>query len=285
MGCCSSKPSKPSDDQLGQAYPVYQQQQIPQYPQTPQTLQPPPYYAGPSYYAEQQPPPPPTEQSLFSVVTPFLPSAPAFEVFNFAKGVEKEPMLLLDTTGSMTFTISETSKTRRNDTVQEAIGLIVEQLGREDSQAANEEHGGGLRTITFAGGSAIDIDDLNPRNLRQKWDEIKWEGTTFIMPGWIALQSAYLEEFGQRAVQDRPILLALIITDGDAKDITAFTSALANDHNSYCVIALLGYGQEHDAAYRSFMGVANQNNRVKIIPFEGNTNPAVIAETLLKMIE
>src|SRR5712692_385156 len=84
-------------------------------------------------------------------------------------GMEKEPMLLLDTTGSMNYPTSATDQTPRKDTIREAISLVVDSLAAEDSQAGHEAEGGGLRTVTFADGQAHDWGDLNPANLAQKW--------------------------------------------------------------------------------------------------------------------
>src|SRR6476659_718553 len=95
---------------------------------------------------------------------------------------EKEPMLLLDTTGSMNYGSADNDPTPRKDVIREAISIIVERLGAEDSQAAEEEEGGGLRTVTFADGQARDIGDLNPDNLQEKWNHIRWAGGTRIMP-------------------------------------------------------------------------------------------------------
>jgi hypothetical protein len=97
--------------------------------------------------------------------------------------VEKEPMLLLDTTGSMNYPTSAGDPTPRRDTIREAISIIVDSLAAEDSQAGQEEEGGGLRTVTFADGQAHDIGDLNPANLAQKWAQVRWAGGTRIMPG------------------------------------------------------------------------------------------------------
>jgi len=83
----------------------------------------------------------------------------------------------------MNYGVSATDSTPRKDVIREAISIIVTTLGKEDSQAKHEASGGGLRTVTFAGGQAHDIDDLNPRNLRDKWAKIKWAGGTRIMPG------------------------------------------------------------------------------------------------------
>ncbi len=47
---------------------------------------------------------------------------------------EKEPMLLLDVTGSMNEATSATDPTPRKDTVREAIGILVSKLAQQDSQ-------------------------------------------------------------------------------------------------------------------------------------------------------
>lgn len=193
-------------------------------------------------------------------------------------------MLLLDTTGSMAASVSLTSAITRRDLVKEAISTIVERLAIEDSQAEHEEEGGGLMTITFANGTAENLDDLNPQNLRQKWSNIRWGGNTQIMPGWRLLHEVYLEEFGERAPRDRPALLALVITDGEADDITQFSNALMADENAYVVIAIVGFGAEHDRALRSFQHAAMYNKRLKIIPFDSETNPLLVAGSLLEMM-
>src|SRR5579872_2500478 len=129
---------------------------------------------------------------------------------------EKETMLLLDVTGSMNQPASP-GGSPRNGVLQEAIYTVVDTLAKEDSQAAHVADGGGLRTITFADGTATDIGDLNPTNLRSKWRSIRWSGGTYIMPGFRKMQQVYTEEFGQEPVASRPKLLELIITDGEAE--------------------------------------------------------------------
>jgi len=195
-------------------------------------------------------------------------------------------MLLLDTTGSMNYGSSTSDPTPRKDVIREAISIIVTTLGKEDSQASHEESGGGLRTVTFAGGQAHDIDDLNPRNLKDKWSKIKWAGGTRIMPGWNKLWATYMEEFGSRPAQSRPLLMALIITDGDADDSTAFANALHRvGEGVYVTLAVIGYGDEHDTAVKTYQQISDQNANVKVVTFGSETNPESIARALLKMIE
>ena len=199
---------------------------------------------------------------------------------------EKEPMLLLDTTGSMNYPTSENDSTPRKDTIKEAIGLIVSELAVQDSQAGKEEEGGGLRTVTFAGGNAYDLDDLNPNNLEQKWAGIRWAGGTRIMPGLTKLIEVYNDEFGSRPAAERPLLLALVITDGEADDTDRFAQAVAQAAGGvYFALAIIGYGPEHDAALRQYKAIEDKNAHVKVLPFAAETDPNVIARALLRMLE
>jgi hypothetical protein len=198
---------------------------------------------------------------------------------------EKEPMLLLDTTGSMNYGSAANDPTPRKDVIREAISLIVEQLAAEDSQAAEEEEGGGLRTVTFADGQAHDIGDLNPDNLREKWSRIRWSGGTRIMPGFNLLLKTYSDEFGSEPLEERPLLLALVITDGEADDTEAFKNTVARAAGSmYVALAIIGHGTEHDRALQAYQQVEAQNAHVKVLPFAGETDPSIIANALLRMI-
>ena len=199
---------------------------------------------------------------------------------------EKEPMLLLDTTGSMNYRTAENDATPRRDTIHEAISIIVARLAAADSQAAKEEGGGGLRTITFADGRANDIGDLNPNNLQQKWGQIRWAGGTRVMPGFNLLLKAYTDEFGSEPPAERPLLLALVITDGEADDTATFRDMIARSAGSmYVALAIIGYGPEHDRALQAYQQVEAQNAHVKVLPFAGETDPEVIASALMRMME
>jgi hypothetical protein len=199
---------------------------------------------------------------------------------------EKEPMLLLDTTGSMNYATAEHDTTPRKSTIHEAISLIVSKLAAEDSQAEHEEGGGGLRTITFADGQAYDLGDLNPGNLSQKWGTIHWGGGTRIMPGFNLLLKTYSAEFEKTPQEERPLLMALVITDGEADDTEAFKSAVSHaSGNLYVVLAIIGYGDEHDRALKAYQAVEASNGHVKVISFGGETDPGTIAAALLRMIE
>jgi len=200
--------------------------------------------------------------------------------------IEKEPMLLLDTTGSMNDGTSAEDNTPRKDTIREAIGIIVSTLAKQDSQAEHEEGGGGLRTVTFAGGHTHDLDDLNPSNLKQKWESIRWTGGTLIMPGWRKLLHVFKDEFGKRRPKDRPVLMALVITDGEAEDGEEFGRALNSLHGAvFVTIAIIGYGRAHDECQAGYERLAQSNPHIRVVPLASETNPQVIADSLLKMIQ
>jgi hypothetical protein len=79
--------------------------------------------------------------------------------------------------------------------------------------------------------------------------------------------------------------MALVITDGEADDTDRFAQAIsAASGGVYIVVALLGYGSEHDRALNAYNAIANTNAHVNVLTFGGETNPQVIANTLLRMI-
>src|SRR5947209_7241383 len=105
------------------------------------------------------------------------------------------------------------------------------------------------------------------------------------MPGWEMLVDQYLEEFGDVPKLDRPHLLALVITDGEAQDTDQFAQTLAQAKGGvYVCIAILGFGAEHDKALQAYQNIASQNDHVRVVTFGGETDPNAIADGLLSMI-
>jgi hypothetical protein len=207
-----------------------------------------------------------------------------------AKGVSKEPIALIDTSGSMSYPVAPGSSAQRREVVGEAMGILVRHLEAEDSQAQAEQVGGsdekgGLLTHLFASG-ATELGDLNSSNWRQKWESVRWGGGTRIMPGWEAAQESYLEEFGDVPALDRPVLLVLVITDGEAEDWDQFSQVLeqANATRKFCV-AIVGHGEDHDrtlAAYRA--AEARNGKNVRVVTFGGETDPAAVANDLILLL-
>jgi len=198
-------------------------------------------------------------------------------------------MALIDTTGSMTWDNEEGSKVARKDVLGEAMGIIVEKLAAQDSQAAAEEEAGedagGLMTVTFAVDNVQKIGDLSPDNWREKWAKIRWGNQTEIMPGWNALNEVYLDEFGDTPALDRPRMMALIITDGEARDTDAFAAEMAKvGKSAYIVICIMGYGDEHDRALAVYQKVAEANDHVRVVSFGNSSDPNRIADAVISMV-
>ncbi|MGI8827506.1 MAG: vWA domain-containing protein [Chloroflexota bacterium] len=210
----------------------------------------------------------------------------------FKTGVEKEPILLLDVTGSNGEPAAPGSSVRRLDVILEALPQIVAVLGAEDSQAADEQaaagddEAGGLMTITFASNTAKVLGDLNPENITQKLREIQWGGTTYIMPGWELVVENYMEEFGDTPITERPHLLCLCITDGEALDTDQFAQVLSQTKGGiYIAVAVLGYGPAHDAALAAYQQIATTNKHVRVVTFGATTNADEIAQGLLSIAQ
>jgi hypothetical protein len=205
-------------------------------------------------------------------------------------GIEKEPILLLDTSGSMSWPTSDGGRVERRALVGEAMGLLVTKLGAEDSQAEEEaaagEDAGGLMTVVFSDPSAAEvIGDLSETNWRDKWANIQWGGGTNIMPGWSLVIDNYLEEFGETPKTERPALLVLVVTDGEATDIQAFEDECAKAQGgTYICVAIVGFGPEHDRTLADYQKIAANNNHVRVVSFESETDPTVVAEALISLV-
>jgi hypothetical protein len=206
-----------------------------------------------------------------------------------APGVEIEPMVLVDTTGSMTWPNEDGGDTARKDVLGEAMGIIVEMLGAEDSQAEKEkesgEDAGGLMAVTFAKDNVQKIGDLSSENWRAKWSQIRWGNGTEIMPGWNALNEVYLDEFGDVPQLDRPKMLALVITDGEASDTDAFADEMRKlGKRAYVVLAVMGYGEEHDRALKVYQDVSTVNDHIRVVSFGNTTDPNRIADAVVSLV-
>jgi len=184
----------------------------------------------------------------------------------------REPMLLLDTTGSMTFPTSENDRKERHETVHDAVSTLVSEMCKLDTQAKRKRRGAGLRTVTFAGDKAHDIGDLRPDNIRAKWEKLEWMGSTHIMSGWRKLLAVHEKEWGRN---NDILLLALVITDGQAEDTKEFEEHLMSLHGRvFVVLAIVGYGKEHDQAYAEYRQIEANNKlgHLRVVPLADAPN-------------
>ena len=215
-------------------------------------------------------------QHQLEAPAPALPAVPfggTFQPFKISR--RKELMLLLDTTASMNAPISEHNETARLETVREALRLLLDQLSFQDK---------GLPTVTFAGGEARDIGELSPDSLQTKWDNIDFVGNTRIMPGWRMLQRRFQDTYGRVAEAQRPVMVCVLICDGDALDGQEFERAFANEPEAYIIYALVGYGEEHDQALAAFSRIAAKNDRLIVLPLHGGGDAEVLAGTIFSCL-
>jgi len=210
------------------------------------------------------------------VEKPFLPA-----------GQEQEVVVLLDTSGSMEWEAADGSTVSRWDVVREALPQFIIALESHDSQAAEEQAGGSdeLGGLLIHGFSNIhtELGDFNSSNMARKIAAIKIGGGTTIMPAWKAAQEDYMEEFGEVDAMDRPALLTLVITDGEATDAAQFAEVLKSAKTGrYFAVAVVGHGDEHDKTVRSYKAAADANPKhVTLLSFDSETNPQVLANDLI----
>ncbi len=105
------------------------------------------------------------------------------------------------------------------------------------------------------------------------------------MPGWNALNEVFLDEFGDVPQLDRPKMLALVITDGEADDTDAFASEMQKvGKRAYVVLAVMGYGEEHDRALKVYQDVASANDHVRVVSFGNTADPNRIADAVVSIV-
>ena len=203
------------------------------------------------------------------------------------KGQASEPICLLDTSGSMTWPAAEGSTVSRIDIVREALPLFVAALEGQDAEAAAEQASGsddegGLLIHGFSH-EHHELGDFNSSNFQRRFDAIQWGGGTAIMPAWRAAQDDYMEEFGDRDAMDRPALLTLVITDGEASDAAEFAEVLKSAKaGRYFAVAILGHGEDHDKTFRSYQKAAEGNEKhVTVVSFDSVTDPKALADALI----
>jgi len=205
------------------------------------------------------------------------------------KGQDREVIVLLDTSESMGWEAADGSQVTRWQVVSEAMPLFVAALEAEDSQAAAEQAGGSdeLGGLLIHGFSNLhtELGDFNSSNFSRKWQNIRVGGGTTIMPAWRAAQEDYMEEFGDLDALDRPALLTLVITDGEATDAAQFADVLKNAKaGRYFAVAIVGHGEEHDRTLRSYLQAAQANPKhVALVSFDSVTNPQDLARDLIML--
>ena len=199
----------------------------------------------------------------------------------------KEVICLLDTSGSMEWEAAEGSTITRHQIVGEAMPQFVRALEGQDSaaeaeQAAGSDELGGLLIHGFSN-LHTELGDFNSSNFDRRWNAIRWGGGTTILPAWKAALADFNKEFGDEV--EPPVLLCLIITDGEATDAQDFGQVLAQTHpDRYFAVAIVGYGEDHDKTLASYAAIERSNPKhVKVMSFDSVTDPSELAQDLILM--
>jgi hypothetical protein len=200
-----------------------------------------------------------------------------------------EPVALIDTSGSNGWAATEGGSITRWELVTELMQGVVGKLAELDSQAEHEEDGGGLMVVTFANPpgnhhAARIVGDLNPDNFAKEWDTIEVGGGTHAMPGWNLMLDNFVSEF--KGEEKMPTLGILVVTDGEMADLDTFAATIAGvDVAVKVVMAVHGYGSDHDKAVAAYKEVEKQHpNELRVLQVLPNTPPDVVGNAMLTVL-
>ncbi len=214
--------------------------------------------------------------------------------FSQVKAMPTEIMALLDTTGSETDPVAPGKSPQKCVVMMEAFEQIVTVLQGKDTLGEDEEGGGGVFTVTFAGGRADVFGDVRvddpvrgiKGNLQHFADTRRWSGSTYIMPGLNALRQHYKEEIlDDEELIEKPALLGIIMTDGGPLDNAEFERDLAQHADEeFIVIALSGYGHDYDKALHEYSTLAAKYPNIAVIELGTMADGNTVAQRILSMI-
>jgi len=123
-------------------------------------------------------------------------------------------------------------------------------------------------------------------NFQQEWNNVRFHGGTHIMDGFRTMLRTYENAFTEQPEATWPLLLCLIITDGELQDGHEFESHLKHVHGRVFVeIAVVGYGEDHDAALRHYKRISKHHHHVRVTGFTDETDPNAIAAQLLSLVD
>jgi len=176
---------------------------------------------------------------------------------------DREVMILLDTTGSMSWAIAEDDEKAKSVVAFEALSEVIQDLDSLETKTKYARKHPGVCTVTFAGGRAHDLGHVTKANLARQWSTINFQGNTQIMPGWKLLLSRHEKHHPRH--KDL-LLFALVITDGVADDTRDFEEHLMTLHGKvFVVLVILGFGEEHDKALREYKQIESRNRHLRVV--------------------
>jgi len=200
----------------------------------------------------------------------------------------KWPVILLDTTGSMNEGCSYSGQLKRKELVQQCVATVCQLLAAvDDADVQPPGWQRGCPLITFnaiEGGRYRGF--MHADNMDNEWPLIQFHGATHIMDGWRTMLKTYENFFTEKQITTWPLLLCLIITDGELQDGHEFEQHLKHVHGRLFVeIAVVGHGEDHDRALKHYRHISHHHHHVRCTAFTGETDPRQIANQLLSLID
>jgi len=200
----------------------------------------------------------------------------------------KWPLILLDTTGSMNEAVTAGGNMTRKQLVHQCISVIIGMMAAADDadvQPPGWQRGCPLITFNAIEGG-IYRGFFHKDNLENEWLTVQFHGGTHIMDGWRTMLRTYENYFTEKQVATWPLLLCLIITDGELQDGHEFEQHLKHVHGRLFVeIAVVGYGEDHDRALKHYRHISHHHHHVRVTAFTGETDPRVISAQLLSLVD
>lgn len=213
------------------------------------------------------------------------------------KGREKEPIFIIDRSGSNMEMADPDGTITKADLLKIAIPLAAAKLAGDDSQADKEKgtDKGGVRSYGFNEPGEFtgwdeeeaefsderDYGDLHEGNVQENLTNDTWEGRTYPMPAIRAAEKAFQGEFKDRPMRNRPTMEVVIWTDGqistdeEEKELQQWLSQC--DETCVVGVVVYGYGVRHDAAVKAYQRIAEKNDFVSVVALTGVSDPTEVA--------
>jgi len=215
--------------------------------------------------------------------------------------IRKEPVAVIDITGSMGDAVAPHSTMTKKQLLENIMNILTQDLAGLDTQGGDEASGGGLYTIWFADGNADEIGfdreavspekpyakgDLNSANFTAFWRTLPWGGGTYIEPALNLVDEHMHEEFESKIKDSTrwPVLALAIITDGKLFDMTEANAWLrSRTGNAYVLTIVVGSDDAQHQAVEQWNAIAATNKHVRVVDAHASVDAHALAQELLSM--
>jgi hypothetical protein len=190
-------------------------------------------------------------------------------------------------TGSMNHTVALNSQVTRAQLVYQSVRLDLNLALADDAEDKWDlSNGIGTPIITFnAMDGGVYRGLLHSNNLEREFGQIAFRGGTHIMDGWKKMFDQYEAKFRDLPQGQWPLLLCLLITDGEIQDAEEFERHLARVRGRLFVdIAVVGFGEDHDRALQHYAKISRKHPHVRANQFSNSEDAEAVARQLLSLV-